>query len=139
MSDITITATSVKKTATTVTEEGIAGETITAGQAVYKDQADNNKLKLADANLSLAASRAIGVALHAATLDQPLEYAVSGDVTYGSGLTAGVVYVVSATAGAVAPSADLDTNSTWYATILGVASSTSNLKLAIKAGNAINA
>jgi hypothetical protein len=139
MSDITITATSVKKTTTTVTEEGIAGGTITAGMPVYKDQADSNKLKAADSDLSLAASRAVGIALHAATLDQPLEYATGGDVTYGSGLTAGVVYVVSATAGAVAPTADLDTNTTWYATILGVASSTSNLKLSIKAGNAINA
>ena len=138
MADITITAANVKKNSTTITEEGIAGATITAGQPVYKDSIDG-KLKLADADLSLAGAEAIGVAMHAALLDQPLEYAVGGEVVYGAGLTAGVVYVVSATAGGVAPTADLDTNTTWYATVLGVANSTTVLKLAIKAGRAINA
>jgi hypothetical protein len=138
MADITITAASVKKTATTVIEEGVAGATITAGKPVYKDSTDG-KLKLADADLSLAAAEAIGIALNGAETDHPLEYATGGDVTYNAGLTAGTVYVVSATAGGVAPSADLDAASTWYATILGVASSTTNLKVSIKASRAVNA
>jgi hypothetical protein len=138
MSDITITPANVKKTALTITEEGVAGETITAGQPVYRDATDG-KLRLADANLVLAAAEAVGIAVHGASLDHPLEYAVAGTLNYGGGLTAGVVYVVSATAGAVAPTADLDTNTTWYATILGVANSTSILNLSIKAGRAINA
>ena len=139
MSDITITSASVKKTATTVVETGVAGQAITAGHPVYRKALDN-KLYLCDADLSDVAAEAVGIALNdTAGVDAPLDYAVDGDLTFNAGLTAGTIYVVSATAGGIAPSADLDTNSTWYATILGVASSTTNLKLAIKASRAVNA
>lgn len=139
MADISVTASAVKKTSTTVTDRGTAGQAITAGQPVYKNNADNNKLYKTDADLSLAAAECVGIALHGAEADHPLEYATGGDVTFNAVLAAGTIYVCSATAGGIAPSADMDTATTWYATILGVASSTTNLKLAIKPSRAINA
>lgn len=137
MADVSITASSVQSTPTTVVDRGTAGTTITAGQVLYRDASDSNKLKLALAT-NLAAAQVAGIALHGAASGQPIAFATGGDLTL-NGLTGGVVYVLSANAGAIAPSADLDTSSnTNYATVLGVASSATNLKLAIKAGGVVN-
>lgn len=134
MADITITAANVKKVdGNTVTDRGIAGGTITAGMPLYKDANDSNKLKPADSNASQASAQVVGVALHAALLDQPIEYAIGGDVTYGSGLTAATVYIASATAGAIAPVADLTTG--WYLAVIGAATSTTNMRLRINVTN----
>ena len=128
MADLTITAANVKKTDSTLITEGIAGATITAGQPVYKDSTASNKLKPADADV-LASAAAVGIALHGASADQPLKYATGGNLTLGAVMTAGAVYVVSTTAGGIAPVADLGSGD--YVTLLGIATSTSNLKLSI--------
>jgi hypothetical protein len=128
MADLTITAADVKKTDSTLITEGIAGATITAGQPVYKDSTASNKLKPADADV-LATAAAVGVALHGASADQPLKYATSGNLTLSAVMTAGAVYVVSTTAGGIAPVADLGSGD--YVTLLGIATSTSNLKISI--------
>src|SRR2546421_6455456 len=123
MSDISITASSVQPATTTTTDSGIAGAAITAGQPLYKDATDSNYLKPAQAT-TLAAANAVGVALHGASRGQPIRFATGGDLTYNAVLALGTVYVVSANAGGVAPSADLDTSTgTNYGTILGIASS----------------
>ena len=128
MADLTITAADVKKTDSTLITEGIAGAAITAGQPVYKDSTASNKLKPADADV-LATAAAVGVALHGASADQPLKYATSGNLTLSAVMTAGAVYVVSTTAGGIAPVADLGSGD--YVTLLGIATSTSNLKISI--------
>jgi hypothetical protein len=128
MADLTITAANVKKTDSTLITEGIAGATITAGQPVYKDSTASNKLKPADADV-LASAAAVGIALHGASADQPLKYATSGNLALGAVMTAGAVYVVSTTAGGIAPVADLGSGD--FVTLLGIATSTSNLKLSI--------
>ena len=128
MADLTITVADVKKTDSTSIAEGIAGATITAGQPVYKDSTASNKLKPADADV-LAAAAAVGIALHGASADQPLKYATSGNLTLSAVMTAGAVYVVSTTAGGIAPVADLGSGD--YVTLLGIATSTTNLKLSI--------
>jgi hypothetical protein len=128
MADLTITAANVKKTDSTLITEGIAGATITAGQPVYKDSTASNKLKPADADV-LASAAAVGIALHGASADQPLKYATGGNLTLGAVMTAGAVYVVSTTAGGIAPVADLGSGD--FVTLLGIATSTSNLKLSI--------
>jgi hypothetical protein len=141
MADVTITTTAIKKIAgNTITDRGVSGAAITVGDVLYRDSSDSNKLKRAIATTQAQALNVVGIALNSvAGADQPVEYAISGDLTM-SGLTAGTVYVLSGgAAGGIAPTADLDTGTTWYATLLGVASSTTNLKLAIKASNAINA
>lgn len=129
MADLTITAANVLKTAVagyTASEETVvAGATITAGQTVYLDSTDSNKAKLADANASQATAQTYGIALHAALSGQPLRILRGGPLSLGTILTRGLIYVQSATAGGIAPSADLASGH--YSTILGWAYSTSVL------------
>lgn len=128
MADVSVTAASVVKTSTTTILEGTAGATITAGQPLYKDSADSYKLKLADADV-LASSVCVGLSLHGASSGQPLKYATRGDVTFNSAFTVGQVYVASVNAGGIAPYSDLASGD--YVSILGVATTATNLKLGI--------
>ena len=113
MADITVTAASVVKDtgtiAPSVLANGTAGATITAGQSVYLD-ATTSTIKLADSDASAAAAYGVGIAMHAALSGQPLQYITGGFFTPGATLTKGAVYVVSATAGGIAPIADQTTN-----------------------------
>jgi hypothetical protein len=114
------------------TTTGIAGVAITAGQLLYLDStATPPNMKLADANLSLAAATVLGVALHAASIGQPILYQTAGDINMGAVLIVGGVYVLSATdaAGAFALVADLAAG--WYPTVVGIAWSASILTLAM--------
>jgi hypothetical protein len=107
MADLTVTAASVLLTSGSV-ESGIAGAAITAGQALYKDATDSYELKLAQADGTAAEADAVGIALHAAGAGQPIAYARSGAViNIGATTAKTTTYVVSATAGGVAPQADL--------------------------------
>ena len=119
MADLAVAASQVKAGAGAVEGTGVAGATVTAGQPVYEDSTDG-RIKLADANLSLAAAKARGVALHGALSNQPIRYQKGGKVIVGAGAAPakGTIYVASATAGGIAPAADLVSGS--YATILGV-------------------
>ncbi|MCA9314214.1 MAG: hypothetical protein H6806_13590 [Planctomycetes bacterium] len=119
MADLVITASQVKAGAGAVEGTGVAGATVTAGQSVYEDAADG-KIKLADCNLSLAAAKAKGVSLHGALAGQPLRYQKGGKFVAGAGAAPakGTIYVVSGTAGGIAPAADLVSG--MHTTILGV-------------------
>lgn len=127
--DVTITATDVLAGTDATFATGTAGGTITAGQPVYIDTSDSNKIKAADANASDLASTVAGISLHAATSGQPIKYQTGGNITLSAVLTLAKVFVLSANAGGIAPVADLTTG--WRTSILGVALSTSSLKLAI--------
>lgn len=126
MADISITAANITPgTATGFSfnkTTGTAGETITAGQSVYL-KASDNKIYLADANASADTAAAVGVSLHGALAGQPIAYGTSGPLNFGAILLAGKWYVVSATAGGIAPVADLTTG--WYSTMLFYGYSTS--------------
>ena len=125
--DLTITAASVVKGSNAVVENGTAGATITAGQAVYYDSAVGT-WKLADGNSATAAARSPkGFALNGAASGQPLTLHKSGNVTIGATLTAGVAYYLSDTPGGICPVADLATGE--YPTIVGIATSTTVLKV----------
>lgn len=139
MSDISVTASAVVATSTTTTAIGSSSAAITAGQPLYFNT--SGLLTPTNASTSAAAAACVGVALNNAPgANQPVTYANGGDVTFNAVLTAGTIYVVSGAAGGgIAPSADLDSGTTWYATILGVATSTTNLRLSIKASGVINA
>ena len=130
MADLSITASDVLKTTTTKTYQGVAGATVTAGQPVYADAADSGKYQPADADAS-ATSAAIGIATHGAAAGQPLIVAQYGSLTLSAVMTAGEVYCVSTTAGGIAPVGDLTSGN--YVTVLGVATTTSNLKLGLNA------
>jgi len=130
MADVTVTAASVVASDDAVRKTGTAGETITAGQPLYLDAATGKLKKCINTGSSEAA--AVGIALHGASLNQPVQY-VSDDpeFTVGGTVAAGSIYCVSGTAGGIAPSADLA--SADYATVLGVGISTSKIKLKINA------
>lgn len=135
MTDISITAANVAKTATTVIENGFAGATITAGQVVYLDASDS-LYKLADTDSATAAIRAPrGIALNGASNGQPLSIARKGSITLGGTIAAGVAYYLSGTAGGIAPIADVAAGD--YTCILGIATSTALFEINIVGGGAV--
>jgi hypothetical protein len=106
MADLTVTAASVLWTSGSKIS-GIAGASVTAGQALYLDSTTST-LKLAQADGTTAEAAAVGIALHAAGTGQPLVYADQGSIiNIGATTTKATTYVVSAAAGGVAPQADL--------------------------------
>lgn len=109
MADYSVTASAVLASGTATKVTGVAGATITAGQALYADAGDGNKLKLADADASAAASTVVGIALHAALSGQPITYATADDdFTHGlTGVSTADIIILSSTAGALCPAADL--------------------------------
>lgn len=131
MSALTITAANVApSTGAVIDRTRNAGETITAGMPVYVDTTTNKYMK-ADSNASAAAATVYGIALHGASNGQPLAVQTDGDITMGATLTVNTAYVAGATtAGDVNPIADLTTG--WYGCLLGIAISTSVLRMAIR-------
>lgn len=129
MADVSITAANVAKGTGATVESGIAGETLTAGQPVYK-KASDSKMYKADANVTTAEATTIGVTLHGSLAGQPIQYQKGGEITIGGTIAVGGTYVVSATAGGIAPIADLV--STNYLTYLGYARTAAILVLNIK-------
>lgn len=135
MADLSITAADMIPASGASLGNGTAGATITQGQAVYLD-ASTGTIKLADANLSAAAAAAVGISVSSAVAGQPVVYQRGGDLGFGAILTAGKIYVLSATAGGIAPAADLASG--WKTTILGVATTTSNLAMHLHPSGATN-
>lgn len=124
MTAVSITAASVAKTSSTQSVNGVAGETITAGQPVYLKAADGRLWKAL--NTTLAASQIVGIALHGSLAGQPLAYAVPGyNLTIGATLVLGSWYFVGGTAGTIVPAGDIATGA--FAQCLGYADSTTTL------------
>ena len=73
----------------------------------------------------------IVAALNGAAVGQPLKVLRSGDITVGAVLTAGVAYYQSDTPGGICPVADVGSGE--YATIIGMAKTTSVLAVQIQA------
>ena len=133
MADLSQTAANVAPGTGAYTVNGTLGATGTAGQPVYLDSSTDT-LKLADADLSQAAAAAVGILLGGGASGQPVTYIVTGNLDLGATLVIGEIYVLSGTAGGIAPEADL-ASSDWV-TVLGVATATDNLKLGILVSSA---
>lgn len=130
MADISVTPSAVLAGAGARIDNGIAGETITAGKVVFLDQTTTGKWLLADADAASAAARGqgkIGIALNGASNGQPLAVQTEGPITIGATMVAGTAYYLSPTPGGIAPLADILAGD--YVTLVGLASSTSVLKL----------
>lgn len=127
MADLVVVATNVKPGASAVTKRAIAGEAITAGQGVFI--AVDGQIELAEKDLTAADAAAVGISLNDAAVDQPVEYAITGDVNMGAILAVGQTYIVGAAAGGIAPEADAAVGN--FTTVLGIATTASNLKLGI--------
>lgn len=111
MADLSITAANVVSVADSGLTKGggTAGATITAGQPLYIDASDSNKLKPADNDASSATANVVGIALHGASNNQPIAYQKTGKITIGATVAVGTAYVLSSTAGGICPIADLGT------------------------------
>ena len=109
MADLTVTAASVLFTSGTKETAYNAGAAVTAGQCVYFDTTTSTwKLAQADGTAAEAGTGGLGIALHAAGIGQPLAVALNGSIiNIGATTSKAVTYFVSATAGGVAPQADL--------------------------------
>lgn len=131
MADITVSGNVTPDSIRNV-DIGITQVAITAGQVVYKDASNGNKLNLADADAE-ASAVAEGIALADADAGAACPYLVTGGqlTISGAPFTKGTDYYVSTTAGGIAPKADLGAGD--YVTRLGTASSTSVLLLEIDA------
>jgi hypothetical protein len=137
MADLSITAASViAQTGATVDRQMKAGETITAGQAVYRSST-TGKLMKADADSATAEARtAIGIALNGASDNQPLAIARAGDVAFGAILTANLPYFLSSTAGGIGVIGDVGAGE--YLQQIGIAKSTSVMTLSFLATGVAN-
>ena len=127
MADLVISAASVKAGTTATINRGTAGAQITQGEPIY--EATDGKIYPASANVQEINAQAKGVAVNSAEAAQPVAWVSAGLLEIGAVATIGQVYVVSLNTGKIAPYADL--LSTHWVTILGVATTTSILKLAI--------
>jgi hypothetical protein len=115
MADLTVTPANVLASAQAIKFTATAGAALTAGQPIYRDTADTDafgrgKAKLADANGGSATIQTVeGITLAAAATGQPIECAaLDPDFTHGlTGVAAGDCVILSATAGALCPVADL--------------------------------
>lgn len=127
MTALVITATSIIPVAnahTVISQTGdLAGETITQGMMVLKV---SGKWMKADSNDTAALAEASGMAVNAASLNQPITVVI-GDVDMGSILTIGEFYILSATAGAIEPVGDQGTSV--YATLVGGALSATRMRV----------
>jgi hypothetical protein len=130
VADLTITAANVGRGgATTEIQQNCQfGEAMTQGQSTYLST--DNKWYKADADTS-SASMAKGVVMTPASTNGYGDIALSGPIAIGATVAVGQVYVVSTTAGGIAPYADLGTGD--FVTILGVADTTSTINLSINA------
>lgn len=138
MADLIITATQIVPGSDAQLAYGTAGATITAGQVVYLDSTANT-WKLFDANDSTLYTNVPGIALNGCSSTQALTVQTGGSLTLGAGAapTLGLIYIASATAGGIAPSADLASG--WMCVILGVGGATNTLKMRVYNSGSIKA
>lgn len=127
MADLSITATSVVTGANAVSDGGPAGETITAGQQVYRASATKKIMKADSNSATVEARTAIGTALNGGAIDQPIKFQKSGDLVIGATLTPGLAYYLSDTPGGICPVADIGSGE--YVQLIGLAKSATVLSL----------
>ena len=137
MAAISITAANVLKSSTGQVSVGTSGATITAGQSVYIDTSDSNKIKLADANGTAPANTFAGIALNAASSGQPVSYCTNDTAgfTIGATVVAGDTIWLSQTPGGLTKTiGDL---SGGLAIVVGVMLTTTTLNLTPVVGGSV--
>jgi len=127
MADLTITAANVVKYDGARTTIGTAGETITAGQTLYR-KAEDGKLYKADASTAAKAT-CVGIALNDAAANQPVVYLTAGGINPGATVVVGTIYGVTDTGGGIGPISEREAGD--YISILGVATTTSRINVVL--------
>ena len=127
MADLSITAGNIIAVAGYGFQDMTAGEAVARGKPVYTKAADGLAY-VASCESTSAVAAVTGICLNDAGANQPVRVMTSGNLGFGAILTVGMLYVLSA-AGAIAPHSDLATSD--FVSILGVATTTGNLRLCI--------
>src|SRR6476619_5179803 len=133
MTDLTITPANVLQGSNASTQTGQFGETVTAGQVVYRSSTTALWMKADNNSATIEARHALGIALNGGGAGQPAVVQTAGDITIGAALTPGTAYYVSANPGGICPVADVVTGSAVCQ--LGLAESALVLGLAIQFPN----
>ena len=109
---------------------GQAAVAITGGETLYRDTTNGNKLTLADADAE-ASAQAVGIAVGDAGINELVSYAVTGNTITQAGttFTVGAAYFLGPTAGGISPESDVLSGD--FKTYLGVATTTSALRVHI--------
>lgn len=138
MADLVVTASQVKKASNSVMDSGANGAALVAGEVVYKDAEDGNKVKLADCNVAgpdYEAAGALGIMVNSCpgTSGQEADYVAEGDVELGAGaaMTVGTPYFLSPNAGKLCPLADIPAGGAAVVTYVGTAKTASVLSVKI--------
>lgn len=126
MAALSITAANVASGPGALTKQGVAGATITAGQALIR--AADGKMVLADAD-GTGLKGVDGIALHGAANGQPLTYQAGGDINLGATLTPGTTYYLAPTPGDIGPLSDVASGDDPI--VIGVARSASILAMRV--------
>jgi len=115
-----------------ITLVAVAGENINAGDLVYQDATDSNKVKKS-VNSSIAQSKTAGICLNSAAAGQPVLYTTGIEVTVQPGTFASIgrLLVLSSTSGKCMDAADLVVGN--YLTIIGWSTAADKLRLSIMA------
>ncbi|MBB5038264.1 hypothetical protein [Prosthecobacter dejongeii] len=119
--DVSVTAANVRVSSLAVIMPGTFGEAVTAGQPVYVGP--DSRYYLTDVNVA-GKTELAGIAINGGAAGQPA-LVCSEDPAFTPGFTLSTsapVYVASATAGGIAPVADVTTG--WFTTVIMVARST---------------
>ena len=124
MANLVITVANVRKRQGAEVLGGFAAVPITPGDGVgFRDDG----LVYTARNSSAGAAVVSGVALNTASVNQPVDVLVSGNMDIGATLTVGTIYVISGSSGRIFPSADLSVGN--IVSIIGIATTTSNLSV----------
>lgn len=131
MADLSVTEANVKPGAGITETRYTAGETLTAGQPVYKDSSDG-KLYKATAAGSASQADVIGIVTAGNAADQPVLATGKTGTLKGMSTTEGLFYCLSGTAGGISPHTDATTPaSSEYAVFIGTGDADGNLLLNI--------
>ena len=127
---LSITAGNVLQATGATTEVVTYGATITQGQAVYLDTTTST-WKLADADATVLTAAVGGISLTSGVATQKGVICTAGNINPGATVAIGTAYALdgAGVAGAIAPIADLGSGD--WVSILGIATTTSNILLKI--------
>jgi predicted transcriptional regulator len=136
MADVSITPANVVPGADAQPLNGISGETITAGMAVYLKSSDGRYWK-SQMDGTAAEAAIAGIATTGSSAGQNVVVQIGGTLTIGGTVVAGTVYIVSATAGGICPVADIA--STNYLSIVGYATTAAIIVVTKQATGVVHA
>lgn len=137
MADISVTATNVLQGVGATVVQGVAGAALTRGLVCYIDVTTGTWKKAGAASTAaVAGSGGLSICLEDVATGQSGLFQTGGSINPGGTVVVGGIYVVSATAGNIAQLLDAQTITGQFRTLVGVATTATNLVLMFYCGPA---